>query len=217
MYKRLLLLGDSQTQSGASPAGWVTALSSAHSRNLDISNRGLSGYNTHWVCEHLDALIPSDRQYDCAVVWFGCNDAVRAGEVQHVPLEEYRGNLVRIFLKLTGAGVLPRNILILTPPTIDEKQCNITWPGSVDARCNARMRTYSDIALRVASEHGCASHDLYQLFANNRDSALFTDGLHLNSRGNELVADVVLGFLEGRIGKEHVFPDWKDIAFLKGT
>ena len=213
MYKRLLLVGDSQTQSGAQPHGWVTHLSDTFCRQVDITNRGLSGYNTRWILDYLPSIIPVVPAYhfDLAVVWLGCNDAVKPGAVQHVPQEDYSNNLTLIVCHLMNIGVLPANILVLTPPTVDEDMLVKSFPGG--DRTNALMRRYADIALNVAKTRECEFSDLFKVFEDSAKpgSELFTDGLHLGKCGNRLVSDVVCRFLLKRVQTGSAVPDWKDL------
>ena len=213
MYKRILLLGDSQTQCGASPQGWVNLLAEKYCRYLDITNRGLSGYNTRWTLDRICDIVPAvpAYHYDLGVVWFGANDAVREGYSQHVPQREYSSNLTQIVSKLIDCiGIQPYNILILTPACIDEAMLNKVF--SDEARSNERMREYADLALTVAHERHCQSADLFSLFSDHVTEDLFTDGLHLEKRGNKLVADVVDKFLSGRVHQTLPIPDWKDLC-----
>ena len=46
---KLILLGDSITEQGSSSIhGWVNSLTIHYNRRVDVINRGLGGYNTHW-------------------------------------------------------------------------------------------------------------------------------------------------------------------------
>ncbi|XP_063695424.1 isoamyl acetate-hydrolyzing esterase 1 homolog [Bolinopsis microptera] len=211
MYKRILLLGDSQTQRGAVPHGWVNLLANQYCRQLDITNRGLSGYNTRWTVERLRDIVPAvpAYHYDLAVVWFGCNDAVVKGvTAQHVPQQEYSRNLTQIVWKLVECvGIQPNNLLVLTPPCVDEVMLKEAFP---DSRTNEIMREYADLALIVARDRGCESADLFSLFSKHAPEGLFTDGLHLSKRGHELVAEVVTRFLSHRVAETLPIPDWKD-------
>lgn len=212
MYKRVLLLGDSQTQRGASPHGWVNLIGEQFVRRVDITNRGLSGYNTRWVLQNICKVIPAlpAYHYDMAVVWFGSNDATKPGLSQHVSEEDYHNNLTQITCKLiTCMGIQPDNVLVLTPPCIDEEMLEYTFPGK--GRTNTRMRRYADIALSVAQQRQCQSADLFAQFQDHLAQGLFTDGLHLSERGNELVAGVVGSFLERRVQAGMCIPDWKDL------
>ena len=213
MYKRVLLLGDSQTQRGAAPQGWVNLIADKYCRRLDITNRGLSGYNTRWYLERICDIVPAvpAYHYDLGVLWLGNNDTVGEGCVQHVPQREYSRNLTLIVSKLVDCiGIQPSNLLILTPTCVDEVMLDKVFPNS--GRTNERMREYADLTLDVARDRKCEHADLYSLFSKHTGKGLFTDGLHLSIEGNGLVAQVVDNFLSHRIEGTLPLPDWKDLS-----
>ena len=216
MYKRLLLLGDSQTQFGAAPQGWVNLIADKYCRRLDITNRGLSGYNTRWYLERIGDIVLAvpPHHYDLAVLWLGNKDNVGEGSVQHVPQREYSNNLSLIVSKLVDCvGVQPGNLLILTPACVDQVMLDKVFPDS--GRSNERMREYADLTLNVARERQCEHADLYSLFSEHAGEGLFTDGLHLNKEGNRLISQVVDKFLSPRIEGILPLPDWKDLSGMK--
>lgn len=46
---KLILIGDSITEQGSSSIhGWANSLTIHYNRRMDVMNRGLGGYNTHW-------------------------------------------------------------------------------------------------------------------------------------------------------------------------
>lgn len=45
----IVLFGDSITQGGWQPHGFAQRLAYVYARKLDVTNRGLSGYNTEWA------------------------------------------------------------------------------------------------------------------------------------------------------------------------
>jgi len=127
----IVLFGDSITQFSFSlvDEGWGLLLSESYSRKVDIINRGYSGYNTRWAL-HLLPQIFNENSFPSVkliTIWFGANDAslVTKNARQHVPLDEYEENLVKIVnhlsqLKSTTNSGHPF-IILVTPPPIDEK------------------------------------------------------------------------------------------------
>ena len=209
MYKRVLFLGDSQTERGTGSGGWVSTLGHKYCRYIDITNRGLSGYNTKWTSENFNKIVPNYTGYyfDMAVVWFGSNDAVKRGQTQHVSPTDYERNLTMIVCNLINMGILSQNILVLTPPTVDEAMLEASYPGS---RRNQDMEKYAHIARDVARSRNCKTGDLFDMFQEGqKGKSLFTDGLHLSDAGNTIVAEVVDRFIEERVGTVPPCPDWK--------
>ena len=209
MYRRLLLLGDSQTQNGK----WISKLNETFVRQLDTTNRGLSGYNTAWTVNSLQSILPNVPMYhyDMATVWFGCNDAVIPGHPQHVPLDQFKCNLERIVCRLTAEGVQPGNILVLTPPTLNEEMLDVKYPERI--RLNTVTAQYAECVLKVGKERGCQTCDLFGMFGKAVEGGVqpFTDGLHLNEKGEEMVYRVVEEFVAARLDSKWAIPDWKDL------
>jgi lysophospholipase L1-like esterase len=109
---RLVLLGDSITQQSFSleREGWGAALADLYQQKLDVINRGASGYNTRWTLQLMPSIFPASEPAPIAtVIFFGANDAVQPGlsgtlSKQHVPLEEYEANLVKIVAHIKSVG-----------------------------------------------------------------------------------------------------------------
>lgn len=80
--------------------------------------RGYSGYNTRWALKVIERVFPESNEHGGAgagdplavTVFFGANDAClpdRYGAFQHVPLNEYKQNLVSIvsFFKVSPCTI----------------------------------------------------------------------------------------------------------------
>lgn len=109
---KLVLLGDSITQQSFSleRSGWGAALADHFQQKLDVINRGASGYNTRWTLPLLAQLFPSNEHAPLVVlIFFGANDACAPSlpgslSLQHVPVDEYEQNLVKIVKFIKGIG-----------------------------------------------------------------------------------------------------------------
>ena len=93
-WKKLILLGDSNTQFGFN-SGWASKLADLLQRKCDVVNRGFSGYNT----DHIRTMLPDvveefDAKLICGVViMLGSNDStMNTNHIQHIPLEKYKQN-----------------------------------------------------------------------------------------------------------------------------
>merc|ERR1711981_1285782 len=99
-----ILLGDSITQQSFGIGGWGSRLSGELTRNIDIINRGYSGYNTKHIHLNLDKIFPAQFQASISpnkiafmTIFLGANDAclpetVDGKQVQHASVEDYSQN-----------------------------------------------------------------------------------------------------------------------------
>ncbi|KAL5998447.1 hypothetical protein ACLOJK_009387 [Asimina triloba] len=101
MRPKIILFGDSITESSFDQGGWGSALASHFSRTADVVLRGYSGYNSRWAVEVMERVFRVGEKEAAAAplavtVFFGANDACladRSSAFQHVPLHEYKHNL----------------------------------------------------------------------------------------------------------------------------
>lgn len=128
---------------------------------------------------------------------------------QHVPLEEYRENLVSIANHAGRAGI--QRLLLLTPPPVDRtsravflQETRGTDPSEID-RTAAITQQYARIAAAEAKRLGLPCLDIWSLVSAvpNWEKEVLCDGLHFSPRGQELVATWVLDAIA-----EH----WPDLA-----
>jgi lysophospholipase L1-like esterase len=155
---KAVLIGDSITQMSFDPdeKGWGAALQNMYSRNYDIYNRGFSGYNSRWIKHILPSLFPDNltssnaTDFVFATVFLGANDSVHPGEPQHVPLEEYRDNILSIvtYLKSINPAMV---VILITPPCVDK----VRWPS----RDPDVVYAYSEAVLSVGQSFNIETAD----------------------------------------------------------
>lgn len=200
---RVLLVGDSITEFGSAPGGWVSRLQWAYARKADVLNRGFSGYTTRHLAamlpELLEALgpLPCERTVAVALM-LGTNDASVAGAFQHVPAEEYLRNTLALLAALRSA--FPNAaLLVLSPPAVDgdawDAHCRRAFGADGGGRSLALAREYAALAERAAALGGGQFVDVLSSMAGPRGGApyahLLSDGLHLSAEGNEHLFELV--------------------------
>ncbi|GAB4827052.1 hypothetical protein Ancab_033934 [Ancistrocladus abbreviatus] len=209
MRQKIYLFGDSITEESFSDGGWGASLAHHFSRTADVVLRGYSGYNTRWALKVIDRVFPaavaeggrSDGDAPLAVVvFFGANDACLPdgyAAFQHVPLDEYKGNLHSIFsfLKKRWPESL---ILLVTPPPIDEaarlKNAYRENPSGLPERINEAAGAYARACIDVAKECGTPVVDIWGKMQQFPDwgKSYLSDGLHLTQSGNRIVFEEVI-------------------------
>ena len=197
---RIVFLGDSITQAGVGPKGYVTKIKEAIAKKhpdlgIEVIGAGISGNKV----PNLQARVDKDviaKQPTIVVIYIGIND-VWHGEkdpARGTSPEKFSAGLQEVIGKCTAAGA---RVILCTPTVIGEK---INGGNSLDAK----LDEYADISRSTAKLLNLQLCDLRQAFAdylkkNNAEDKekglLTTDRVHLNEAGNQLVADTILPFL----------------------
>ncbi|KAG9119824.1 hypothetical protein FRC07_004948 [Ceratobasidium sp. 392] len=196
----IMILGDSLTQGGWEPGGFVQRLAYVYGRRLDVLNRGLSGYNTEWgipVFEEsfakteLQVALPKVK---LLIVWFGANDSVLEHSPQHVPLPRFIENINTIVDMPTSPtspwySPTTRVLLVTAPPinTIERNaQLAARSPPLGPDRTHENTKAYAQAVVDVGKERGVPVVDLWTAIwkaAGETEKGLGTflpDGLHCN-------------------------------------
>jgi lysophospholipase L1-like esterase len=201
--ERILFFGDSITEQGAKPNGYVTLIREdlkARFPDLElvIIGSGISGNKVTDLENRLGKDV-IDQKPSLVVIYIGIND------VWHWKLPNNKGTTKAEFdrrlrevvarIQYFGAAVL-----LCTPSVIGE------IPDSTYGQ-NPMLDEYSAISRKIAKELDTRLCDLHAAFRSyllehnpdkKEQGLLTTDGVHLNDAGNRLVADEMLKFLGGR-------------------
>eukprot|EP01039_Chlorochromonas_danica_P005880 gene5880-6475_t len=195
--KRVLFFGDSITQHGFNVeiSGWVAMLAHWWSRRVDVINRGYSGYNSRWAKKIIDQILP-DQRPDLIFVFFGANDAVDASVLQHVPLDEYEGNM-RYIVQYIKKNLPQAALVLITPPPIFEEKLQFFnsakgKPLLID-RTNERTLKYAEVVVALGNEYHIPVVNAWSAMEGSSASRgnYLSDGLHLSSMGCEALFNEV--------------------------
>ncbi|KAL4019577.1 hypothetical protein IC575_018329 [Cucumis melo] len=209
MRPKIYLFGDSITEFSFADGGWGSALTNHFTRKADVVVRGYSGYNTRWALKVIERVFPPSEEREAAsplavTVFFGANDAClpdRYGAFQHVPLHEYKQNLISIVTFLKKKWPATR-ILLITPPPIDEEgrlqNPYVPNPLNEPERTNDAAGAYANACIAVAKECGVSVIDIWTKMQQvpGWEKACLSDGLHLTRNGNTIVFEEVVKRLE---------------------
>jgi isoamyl acetate esterase len=194
---RIVFLGDSITEGGARPNGYVTLIKKELTEKhkdlgIEIIGAGVSGNKVPDLQRRLDRDVLAKKP-TVVVIYIGIND-VWHGEKdpeRGTSAEKFEAGLKEIIGKIKEAGA---RVILCTPSVIGEK---VDGSNNLDAKLDA----YSGISRRVAGEEKVELCDLRRAFvdylkehnAENKESGvLTTDRVHLNPVGNRFVAKVML-------------------------
>lgn len=208
--RRMVVLGDSLTEQGDAPGGWVSLLAAEVGARLPppaplIVNSGVSGDRSPDMLARLErdvlAYHPDVVLINCGVndVWHAFRDWDTgvdhpAGDLPAgIDVETYRRNMEAITDRVARRRIRQA---LLSPTIIHE---------DLDGPENCRLAAYIHALREVADARGCLFIDLNTPFrsvvaawrrqAGPGINLLTTDGVHLNAAGNQLMARVVLGGL----------------------
>jgi lysophospholipase L1-like esterase len=194
---RIVFLGDSITQGGGGPKGYVTlytkAVQASHPDfDLTTVNAGISGHKVPNLQARLDKDVIAKKP-TLVYIYIGIND-VWHGEkdpAKGTSKEAYEAGLKDLIARIHAAGA---RVILCTPTVIGEKT------GGAN-KLDAQLDEYSDISRKVAGETKTQLCDLRKAFVDhlkasnpeNKEKGILTgDRVHLNEAGNTLVAKTML-------------------------
>lgn len=188
--KKIVFFGDSITQMGVDPGGYISLLRKDNEakNNLELIGAGIGGNKVYDLYLRMDQDVLSHKPHT-VVIYVGINDVWHKKMMgTGTDKDKFEKFYIAIIKKLQSKKI---NVAVCTPTVIGEKK-NSANPEDKE------LDAYSDVIRKLAREHNCTLIDLRAAFAkyeteNNtedKDSGILTtDRVHLNDKGNRLVAD----------------------------
>jgi lysophospholipase L1-like esterase len=193
--QRVVFFGDSITQAGVSPTGYITVLGNLIAQKglkdqYELVGAGISGNKIYDLYLRMEDDVLA-KNPTTVVIWVGVNDVWHKKNGTGTDAPKFEQFYNAIIKKLQAKNI---NVLMCTPAAIGEK---IDFSNELDGDLNK----YANIIRSVATKNNCALVDLRKAFlafnlannAKNEDKGILTsDGVHLNDKGNLLVADEMM-------------------------
>ena len=191
--KRIVFFGDSITQAGVQPTGYITKLKQLLTEknigdNYELVGAGISGNKAYDLYLRMDDDVLSKKP-DAVVIWVGVNDVWhKRTSGTGTDADKFEKFYNAIIKKLKANNIA---VFICTPAAIGEKT---DFTNELDGDLNK----YSEIIRSIAKNNNCSLIDLRKAFlaynlANNKENKesgiLTTDRVHLNEKGNQFVAE----------------------------
>jgi lysophospholipase L1-like esterase len=205
--KRIVMMGDSITQMGAAPHGYVTLLDHALKETypgnpIEVVNVGIGGQKAPDMHARFkkDVL---DKHPDMVMISVGVNDVwhdfrtpewtardATGHSGRGIKLDVHLKELDAMVSEAKSAGI---RVVMLSPTVVYE-----------DLNCdeNKRMNIYVDAQRKLAQKNQVpfvnlnksfqATIKAFQREAGRTQLLLTTDGVHLNDQGNTLMANCIL-------------------------
>lgn len=200
---RIVFLGDSITQAGAAPGGYVTLVKEALAKKypgleIEVIGAGISGNRVPDLEARLDRDVLAKKP-TLVVIYIGINDVWHSLSGRGTSKSDFEEGLKRIVKRISDAGA---RVILCTPSVIGEK-----YDGA--NQLDTMLEEYSQISRAVATQAHARLLDLRKQFLlhlkeQNKENAekniLTSDGVHLNAAGNQFVAARMLEALEN-LGK----------------
>ncbi len=199
--KRVIFFGDSITQQGADRGGFIPRIDSMSrlenkSGEFEFIGSGISGNKVYDLYLRLDDDVFA-KNPDVVVIFIGVNDVwhkVTSGT--GTDADKFERFYDAILKKLKEKNI---KVIVCTPAVIGEKT-DLTNQQDGD------MNRYANIVRSLAQKNNLPLVDLRQKFTDynkqynteNKDRGILTkDGVHLNAKGNQVVAEEMWTVLKG--------------------
>ena len=193
--KRIVFFGDSITEAAVNPGGFIVKLDSmialqGKSGQYELMGAGVSGnkvYDLYLRIEE-DVLV---KEPDIVVIYIGVNDVWhKRTSGTGTDADKFENFYQAIINKLKAKNI---NVVVCTTAVIGEKT---DFSNPLDGDLNE----YSKIIRNIAKKNNLPVVDLRKSFLDynlknnpdNKSSGILTsDGVHLNARGNQFVANEI--------------------------
>ncbi len=190
--KKIVFFGDSITQAGANPGGYIVKMDSLIRKEgladqYELAGAGISGNKVYDLYLRMEKDV-LDKNPDVVVIYIGINDVWhKSGAGTGTDLNKFEQFYKAIIEKLQRKNI---SVILCTPTVIGEKQDNSNQQ-------DGDLNEYSKTVRRITQEHSLPLCDLRSIFLDyltthnvqNADRGILTtDRVHLNAAGNLLVA-----------------------------
>lgn len=196
---RVVFFGDSITQQGVRPEGYITQLDSMLKQKgwadrYELIGAGIGGNKVYDLYLRMEDDVLA-KNPDVVVIWVGVNDVwhkTTAGT--GTDPDKFQRFYEAILKKLQAKGI---RTVLATPAVIGERT-------DFSNRMDGDLNLYASFIRNLAAKYGSDVVDLRKAFLdynarnnpeNKESGILTTDRVHLNRAGNTLVAEQMLAVL----------------------
>jgi lysophospholipase L1-like esterase len=198
--KKVIFFGDSITEAGVQPGGYITQLreiikNESKADNFDLIGAGIGGNKVYDLYLRLESDVLSANP-DIVVIYIGVNDVWhKQSHGTGTDPDKFERFYLALIKKLKEKNI---QVILCTPAVVGEKT---DFSNQLDGDLNS----YSSIIRKIAATQALQLVDLRKAFleynlANNPDNKesgiLTTDRVHLNEKGNKLVAEKIWEILK---------------------
>lgn len=197
--QRIVFFGDSITQAGVQPNGYISKLGELLNQkgigsNYELVGAGISGNKIYDLYLRMEDDVIA-RNPDLVIIWIGVNDVWhKKMSGTGTDADKFEKFYLAVIKKLQQKNI---KVALCTPAAIGERT---DFSNELDGDLNR----YSSIIRSIAQKNNCGLIDLRQAFLqyntiNNKENKemgiLTSDRVHLNQKGNEFVAEEMLKYI----------------------
>jgi lysophospholipase L1-like esterase len=198
--KKVIFFGDSITQAGVAPNGYITLLQQMLVKNgrdkaFDLVGAGIGGNKVYDLYLRLEEDVLSKKP-DLVFIYVGINDVwhKRSFGTGTDP-DKFEKFYNRIIEKIQAAGA---KVVICTPTVVGEKK------GFVN-ELDGDLNKYAEIVRKIAKNKNVELIDLHKNIIDyinkhnpedKNSGILTTDGVHMNDDGNRFLAEQFWGYIK---------------------
>jgi len=191
--KKVIFFGDSITQQGAETGGYITLIDSMckvenKTAQYEFAGAGIGGNKVYDLYLRMDDDVLA-KNPDIVVIYIGVNDVWHKTSFgTGTDPDKFEKFYDAIIKKLKDKNI---SVILCTPAVIGEKT-------DFSNQQDGDMNKYSSIVRGIAQKNNLSLVDLRQKFLDynkqnntgNKEQGILTrDRVHLNAKGNQLVAD----------------------------
>jgi lysophospholipase L1-like esterase len=191
--QRFIFFGDSITQAGVEPGGYIMRIDSMCAKeglknNYEWMGAGIGGNKIYDLYLRMEEDVLA-KNPDKVLIYVGVNDVWhKASSGTGTDVDKFERFYQAVIKKLKDKNI---KVILCTPAAIGEKT---DFSNSQDGDLNE----YSKIIRNLATKNNLPLVDLRKAFldynlknnTDNREKGILTsDRVHLNAKGNQLVAD----------------------------
>jgi lysophospholipase L1-like esterase len=193
---RVIFFGDSITQAGVGPKGYITMMTdmlktNKQSNQYELMGAGIGGNKVYDLYLRMEDDVLAKKP-DVVFVYIGINDVWhKSSSGTGTDPDKYVKFYEAIIKKLKAQNI---RIILCTPTVIGEKNDNSNMQ-------DGDLNQYSKLIRDIASKNNLQLCDLRKFFQdylvqnnpeNKEKEVLTTDRVHLNETGNKFLADKMM-------------------------
>jgi lysophospholipase L1-like esterase len=195
---KVVFFGDSITEAGAKPGGFIriddSLLNRGSDSTYDLIGKGVGGNKVYDLYLRLDDDVLKYSP-DVVVIWIGVNDVWHKKMGTGTDADKFEKFYLAMIKKIKAANA---KIILCTPAAIGEKN---DYSNEQDGDLNK----YSGIIRKIAADQNLSLVDFRTAFedyektnnSKNTDRGILTlDGVHLNAAGNLFVANLLAAAIQ---------------------